>query len=74
MILRGIRVNAILTEIGLVPVVRVHAKVKLTDEQGPRRAGDYIPKTVDLDDLEIRMPDGSTRTPHTSQPTTALRR
>jgi hypothetical protein len=63
MILRGVHINTILAEIGLVPVVRVHAKEKLEGGKG-RRAGSYVPKAVDLDDIQVKMPDGTTRVAH----------
>jgi hypothetical protein len=62
-ILRGVHINTILTEIGLIPVVGVHAKENPSRGKG-RRAGTFVPKTVDLDDIEVHMPDGTTRVAH----------
>jgi hypothetical protein len=63
MILRGEHIQTILTEIGIVPVVGVHAKENPEGHAG-RKAGTYVPKTADLDDLEVTIPDGSTKTVH----------
>jgi hypothetical protein len=68
MAVRGSHIQLILTEIGIVPVVQVHAKKKLEDEKGRkkkgRKKGTYIPKTADLDDIEVTMPDGTTEVVH----------
>jgi hypothetical protein len=58
-ILRGTHIQTILTEIGIVPVVGVHAKESENPESGRR-----VSKTADLDDFTVTMPDGSTRTVH----------
>ncbi|MBI4261263.1 MAG: hypothetical protein HY658_11930 [Actinobacteria bacterium] len=63
MILRGRHIHTILAEIGLVPVVGVHAKRKEEGTKG-RRAGAYDPKTVDLDDVPVGMADGTDRVVH----------
>jgi hypothetical protein len=57
MALRGSHIQTILTELGLVPVVKVHAESNPDGGRG-RRAGSYIPKTADLDHQRIIMPDG----------------
>ncbi|MFN8232208.1 MAG: hypothetical protein U0V56_01575 [Actinomycetota bacterium] len=55
MALRGTHHNELMTQLGLVPVVKVHAK-----KEGPdgRHAGDFEPKTIDLDDVRVALPDG----------------
>ena len=53
MILRGDHIQTILTEIGLVPVVGVHARENPDGKEG-RQAGTYVAKTVDL--LDGRLP------------------
>lgn len=58
MALRGSHINTILTELGLVPVVKIHAESNPDGGHG-RRAGTYVPKTGDLDDLRVTMPDGT---------------
>lgn len=63
MILRGEHLQIILTELGLLPVVGVHAKENPSGAEG-RRSGSYIPKTADLDDIPVLMPDGTTRLIH----------
>jgi hypothetical protein len=63
MILRGEHLQVILTEFGLVPVVGVHARINPEGSKG-RRSGSYVPKTIDLEDVPVRMPDGSTRMAH----------
>ena len=60
MILRGDHLQVILTEFGLVPVVKVHAKQNPRGGKG-RRAGAYVPKTLDLDTITVTMADGSER-------------
>jgi len=63
MILRGVHINVILTELGLVAVVGVHAKAR-SDRTKSRKDDAYIPKTVDLDDIEVTLPDGTTEIVH----------
>jgi hypothetical protein len=63
MAVRGTHVQLILTEIGIVPVVQVHAKKNPERKEG-RRKGTYIPKIADLDDIEVRMPDGTPKIAH----------
>lgn len=57
MALRGSHMQTLLTELGLVPVVKVHAESNPDGGRG-RRAGTYTPKTGDLHDMRIAMPDG----------------
>lgn len=63
MILRGTHMQTILTEIGLVPVVGIHAKSNPKGKKG-RKGDDYVPKTADLEDSEQTTPDGTTRVVH----------
>jgi hypothetical protein len=58
MILRGEHLSVIMNELGLVAVVGVHAPSNPDGKKG-RQAGTYVPKTVDLDDIDVTMPDGS---------------
>jgi hypothetical protein len=57
-ILRGVHNQTILTELGLVPVVGVHAK-KNPDGAKGRRAKTYVPKTADVETKTVPRPDGS---------------
>lgn len=57
-ILRGVHINRILTEVGIVPIVGVHAKKNPEGGEG-RRAGRYTPKTADTDTVIVRLPDGA---------------
>ncbi len=41
-----------------MPVVRVHAKEKLEGKKNGRRAGTCVPKTIDLDDIEVEVDGG----------------
>jgi hypothetical protein len=59
MILRGVHINVILTEIGLVAVVGVHAKER-SDRTKSRKPDSYVPKTQDLEEIEVTKPDGTT--------------
>src|SRR4029453_1967991 len=63
MAVRGEHIQTILTEIGLVPGVRVPAKKNPEGKEG-RRNGTFVPKTTDLEDLSVQMPDGTTRMVH----------
>jgi hypothetical protein len=63
MILRGEHLQVILRELGLVPVVGVHAKGNPRGAEG-RRSRSYVPKTIDLDSVPVTMPDGTTRVVH----------
>jgi hypothetical protein len=54
----------------LVPVVGVHAKENPDGKRG-RKERTYVPKTLNLDDVSVDMPDGTTRVAHRSAPTTA---
>jgi hypothetical protein len=63
MAVRGEHIQTVLTEIGLVPVVQVHAK-KNPDGKKGRKKGTFVPKTADLEDLSMQMPDGTTRIVH----------
>jgi hypothetical protein len=56
-ILRGVHLNQILTQVGIVPIVGVHAKKNPEGGEG-RRAGRYIPKTADTDTVTVHLPDG----------------
>ena len=56
-ILRGIHLQRVLTRLGLVPIVWVHAKANPEGGEG-RRAGRYVPKTADIDSLTVLLPDG----------------
>lgn len=60
--LRGKHLAEIL-RLGLVPVVKVPAKENPKGGKG-RGTRTYVPKTVDLDDKIVVMPDGSTRVAH----------
>jgi hypothetical protein len=56
--LRGVHLDEIYKELGLIPVVEVHAKENPEGRKG-RQAGTFVPKTVDLEEVEITSPDGS---------------
>ena len=60
MILRGEHITVIMTKLGLVAIVGVHAKENPDGKKG-RRAGTYVPKTLDLEDIEETMPHGTMR-------------
>jgi hypothetical protein len=51
-----------------VPVVQVHAKENPNGKTGRkrkgRRKGTYVPKTLDLEDIDVTMPDGTTGIAH----------
>lgn len=63
MAVRGTHIQLILTEIGIVPVVQVHAKRNPEGKEG-RKKRTYIPKAADLDDRPVVMPDGTTQIVH----------
>jgi len=63
MILRGEHLQVILTELGLIPVVGVHAKGNPGGAEGRRRRS-YVPKAVDLEDVRVPMPDGTITVVH----------
>ena len=63
MALRGEHLQEILTVLGLVPVVQVHAKANPKRGKG-RKKGEYVPKTADIDDITVVMPDGSKEIVH----------
>jgi hypothetical protein len=63
MILRGVHNQVILRELGLVPVVAVHARENPERGAG-RRAGTYTPKTADLETRTVTLPDGQKRVVH----------
>ncbi|MDP9342528.1 MAG: hypothetical protein M3Q23_10655 [Actinomycetota bacterium] len=63
MILRGAHITVIMTEVGLVAVVGVHAQENPDGKKG-RQAGTYVPRTEDLDDVEVTMPDGTVEVLH----------
>jgi hypothetical protein len=63
MALRGKHIQVILTELGLIAVVGVHAK-RRSDKEKSRKHDDYVPKTLDLDDITVEMPDGTKEIVH----------
>jgi hypothetical protein len=63
MALRGEHLQEILTMLGLVPVVQVHAKANPGKGKG-RKKGEYVPKTADIDDILVTMPDGTDEVVH----------
>jgi hypothetical protein len=63
MALRGEHLQQILTLLGLVPVVQVHAKANRGKGKG-RKKGEYVPKTADIDDITVMMPNGSEQIVH----------
>jgi hypothetical protein len=63
MALRGEHLQEILTMLGLVAVVQVHAKANPGKGKG-RKKGEYVPKTADIDDILVTMPDGTDQVVH----------
>jgi hypothetical protein len=63
MIVRGTHMQTILNEIGLLPVVGIHAKSNPKGKKG-RAEHNYQPKTADLEDKEVTMRDGTIQVVH----------
>jgi hypothetical protein len=63
MALRGVHLQEIYRNFGLVPVVPVHAAAN-PDRGSGRRAGTYKPKVADLETRTVTLPNGEDRTVH----------